>query len=166
MTGLFVILSRIGIRSRVFGGFALILGFLVLLSVFALQQVGAIGGTVDDLVVSADGDVGMAQVRTALMATDTTVERFIRTRNRDDQDAVKKAIGKVGEILGGIEAKFGALPIIASGKAALRDQLTAYRTTFDSVAATVDRLRAAVDKTEAIGSAASLQAAGIALAAL
>ena len=73
-----VILSRIGIRARVFGGFALTLGFLVLLAFFALTKVGAISDTVGDLVTSADCDAAMSQVRTVLAVVDGAVERFIQ----------------------------------------------------------------------------------------
>src|SRR5437773_2174364 len=44
-----VLLSRIGIRPRVFGGYALILGFLTVLALFAVVQVGRIAGTVGRL---------------------------------------------------------------------------------------------------------------------
>jgi len=47
------ILSRIGVRPRIFGGFALVLSFLVLLAGFAIMQVEGIGGTVNELVTSA-----------------------------------------------------------------------------------------------------------------
>jgi hypothetical protein len=36
-------MSRVGIRPRVFGGFALVLSFLVLLAGFAIVQVERIG---------------------------------------------------------------------------------------------------------------------------
>ena len=51
-------MSRVGVRPRVFGGFALVLSFLVLLAGFAMVQVERIGGTVNELVTSAAGDAG------------------------------------------------------------------------------------------------------------
>src|ERR1700722_9044360 len=100
---LFLLLSRIGIRPRVFGGYALILGFLIALAIFAVVQVGQIGGTVGELVVSADGDAGMARVRTSLLAANGTVQRFIRTRNVADRDAAAKAIDGFGQIFDQVE---------------------------------------------------------------
>ena len=68
------ILSWIGVRTRVFGGFALVLSFLVLLGGFAMVQVERIGGTVNELVTSAAGDAGMSQVRAALLSANGAVE--------------------------------------------------------------------------------------------
>src|SRR3978361_2422594 len=91
-----LLLSLVGIRPRVLGGFALILSFLVLLSGFALVQVGQIGGTVNELVSSADGDASMAQVRASLLRANGAVERFIRTLNVGDKAAAAKAINDAG----------------------------------------------------------------------
>ena len=84
-----LLLSRIGIRPRIFGGFALILGFLTVVALLAVTRLGEIGGTVGDLVSSADGDSGMAQVNAALLSANTAVEKFIRTRNLGDRDSAK-----------------------------------------------------------------------------
>src|SRR5258708_22717630 len=82
-----VTLSRLGIRPRMFGGFALILGILLMLAFFALQQIDAIGGTAGDLVTSADGDAGMSRVRVSLMATNRALERFAPTHNQNDRES-------------------------------------------------------------------------------
>src|SRR3569833_330561 len=78
-------LSWIGIRPRIFGGFALVLGFLVLLAGFATMQVERIGGTVNELVVSAAGGGGLSQVRASLLSANGAVEKFIRTWNVGDR---------------------------------------------------------------------------------
>jgi hypothetical protein len=82
----------------VFGGFALVLSFLVLLAGFAVVQVERIGGTVNDLVTSAAGDAGMSQARAALLEANSAVEKFIRTWNVGDKDAAAKAIDGVGKL--------------------------------------------------------------------
>jgi len=68
-----LIMSWIGVRPRVFGGFALILSFLVVLAGFAKVQVEQIGGTVNELVTSAAGDAGMSQARAALLSANGAV---------------------------------------------------------------------------------------------
>src|SRR5882724_8360547 len=159
-----VTLSRLGIRPRMFGGFALILGILLMLAFFALQQVDSIGGTVGDLVTSADGDAGMSRVRVSLMATNGAVERFVRTHNQNDRDTAKRGIDAFAQTFESVDQRFGALPAIAAGKRALMDAIGQYRAGFDAVSANVDRLRNAVSKTEALGSSAGLDASAIALA--
>jgi len=121
-----LLLSQIGIRPRILGGFALILSFLVLLSGFALVQVGQIGGTVNELVSSADGDARMAQVRGSLLGANGAVERFIRTLNVGDKDAAAKAIDAVGDLLDQTVKQFGNLPAIASGSGVLKTTLGSY----------------------------------------
>src|ERR1700722_14741247 len=112
---LFLLLSRIGIRPRVFGGYALILGFLIALAAFAAVQVGRIGGTVGELVVSADGDAGMARVRTSLLLANGAVEKFIRTGTAADREAAAKAIDGFGRTFDQIDRQFAELPAIAAG---------------------------------------------------
>ena len=90
------LLSWIGIRPRIFGGFALVLSFLVLLAGFATMQVERIGGTVNELVVSAAGDAGMSQVRAALLGANGAVEKFFRTWNVGDRESAGTAIENVG----------------------------------------------------------------------
>ena len=104
-------MSWIGIRPRIFGGFALILSFLVLLAGFAIIQVEQIGRTVDQLVVSAGGDAGMWQVRAALLEANGAVERFIRTSNVSDKSVATKAIQKVGQLADRVE-RADRLPVI------------------------------------------------------
>ena len=159
-----LLLSQIGIRPRILGGFALILSFLVLLSGFALVQVGQIGGTVNELVSSADGDARMAQVRGSLLGANGAVERFIRTLNVGDKDAAAKAIDAVGGLLDQTVKQFSNLPAIASGSGALKTTLESYRSSFAAVASAVDRLRAASGKTEVQGAAAGLDIGGIQIA--
>lgn len=159
-----VILSRIGIRTRVFGGFALTLGFLVLLAFFALTKVGAISDTVGDLVTSADCDAAMSQVRTVLAVVDGAVERFIRTRNLGDLDAAKTAIDGFGKTFDEVDRKFSNLPAVADSRNALTERFGKYRTAFSAVAAAADRLRVSLAKTEALGAVAGLDAGGIAVA--
>jgi methyl-accepting chemotaxis protein len=159
-----VALSRLGIRPRMFGGFALILGILLMLAFFALQQIDAIGGTVGDLVTSADGDAGMSRVRVSLMATNGAVERFVRTHNQNDRDAAKRGIDAFAQTFETVDQRFGALPAIAAGKRALMDGIGQYRAGFDALSASVDRLRNAVTKTEALGSSAGLDASAVTLA--
>jgi methyl-accepting chemotaxis protein len=157
-------LSRIGIRPRIFGGFALILSFLIVLAGFAAMQVQRIGGTVDELVISAAGDAGMSQVRAALLSANGAVEKFIRTWNVGDKDTASKAIGQVAEQTDRIEQQFARLPAVADGVDPVRTALMSYRSSFAAAADAVDRLRNATTKTEAIGAAAGLDAGGIQVA--
>jgi methyl-accepting chemotaxis protein len=152
-----LLLSRIGIRARIFGGFALILGFLAVLALFALLRLSEIGATVGDLVTSANGDAGMARVHESLLGANNLVEKFIRTRNLGDRQAAAKAIDDFGRIFEQVDGQFGRLPAIADGRAVLGDALAAYRTAFTAVSGAVDHLRTASAKTEALGAKAGLQ---------
>jgi methyl-accepting chemotaxis protein len=156
-----LLLSRIGIRPRIFGGFALILAFLTVVALLAVTRLSEIGGTVGELVTSADGDAGMARVHAALLSANTAVEKFIRTRNLGDRDSAAKAIDKFGQVFDEIEQRFGNLPAIASGRSVLADSHDTYRKSFTAVAAAVDHLRNASTKSEALGASASLDFAGI-----
>src|SRR3954463_14889182 len=120
------LLSWIGIRPRIFGGFALVLSFLVLLAGFATVQVEHIGGTVNELVPSSAGDAGMSQVRAALLGANGAVEKFIRTWNVGDKDAAGKAIDGVGELTDQVEKQSGRLKVIAEGVGSVRSALAAY----------------------------------------
>jgi len=157
--------SRIGIRPRVLGGFGLILGFLLILAVFVVGQVGQIGGTIGELVTSADGDAGMARVHTSLLAANNAVEKFIRTRNLGDRDAATKAIEGFGQTFDQIDQRFGGLPAIAAGRDVLKAALVNYGASFTAVSGAIDRLRGATTKTEALGAAAALDTSGIAVIA-
>jgi len=159
-----LMLSSIGVRPRVFGGFALVLSFLVLLAGFAMVQVGQIGGTVNDLVTSAAGDAGMSQVRAALLGADGAVEKFIRTWNVGDKDAAAKAIEGVGQLADQVDRQFGKLQAIADGIGPVKTSLETYRSSFAAAAAAVDRLRAATTKADAHGAAAGLDVGGIQVA--
>jgi methyl-accepting chemotaxis protein len=159
-----LMMSWIGVRPRVFGGFALILGFLVLLAGFAMIQVEQIGGTVNELVTSAAGDAGMSQVRAALLGANNAVENFIRTWNVGDKDAATKAIEGVGKLADQVEQKFGKLQAIADGAGLVRTELQTYRSSFAAAAEAVDRLRAATTKTDAQGAGAALNVGGIQVA--
>ena len=156
-----LLLSRIGIRPRIFGGFALILGFLTVVALLAVTRLGEIGGTVGDLVGSADGDAGMARVHAALLSANTAVEKFIRTRNLGDRDSAMKAIDKFGEVFDRIEGQFGRLPAIAEGHGVLVGAHDTYRKSFTAVSAAVDHLRQASTKSDALGAAASLDVGAI-----
>src|SRR3569832_1875854 len=103
------VMSSIGVRPRIFGGFALVLSFLVLLAGFAMVQVAGIGGTVNELVTSAAGDAGMSQVRAALLGANGAVEKFIRTWNVGDKEAAAKAIDNGGGRGGRGERREGEL---------------------------------------------------------
>jgi methyl-accepting chemotaxis protein len=157
-------MSWIGVRPRVFGGFALVLSFLVLLGGFAMVQVERIGGTVNELVTSAAGDAGMSQVRAALLSANGAVEKFIRTWNVGDRDAATQAIARVGQLTDQIERQFGALPTIVEGVAPVRTSLETYRSSFAAATEAVDRLRAATTKTDAHGAVAGLNVGGIQVA--
>jgi methyl-accepting chemotaxis protein len=159
-----LMMSWIGVRPRVFGGFALVLSFLVLLAGFAIVQVGRIGGTVDELVTSAAGDAGMSQVRAALLSANGAVEKFIRTWNVGDKAAATKAIEGVGKLADQVEQQFGRLQAIADGAGPVRSSLETYRSSFAAAAEAVDRLRAATTKTDALGAAAGLNVGGIQVA--
>src|SRR5689334_24825580 len=100
------VMSWIGVRPRVFGGFALVLSFLVLLGGYAMVQVERIGGTVNELVTSAAGDAGMSQVRAALLGANGAVEKFVRTWNVGDREDATKAIANVGQLTDRMEAQF------------------------------------------------------------
>jgi methyl-accepting chemotaxis protein len=157
-------MSWIGVRPRVFGGFALVLSFLVVLGGFAMVQVERIGGTVNELVTSAAGDAGMSQVRAALLSANGAVEKFIRTWNVGDKDAATQAIAGVGQRADQIERQFGTLPTIADGVGPVRAALETYRSSFAAAAEAVDRLRAATTKTDAHGAVAALNVGGIQVA--
>ncbi|MGA7808132.1 methyl-accepting chemotaxis protein, partial [Bradyrhizobium sp.] len=159
-----LLLSRIGVRPRVFGGFALVLSFLVLLAGFAMVQVERIGGTVNELVTSAAGDAGMSQVRAALLGANGAVEKFTRTWNVADKAAATKAIEDVGRLADQVDGQFGRLQAIADGAGPVRDSLETYRSSFAAAANAVDRLRAATTKTDALGAAAGLDVGGIQVA--
>ena len=159
-----LMMSWIGVRPRVFGGFALVLSFLVLLAGFAMVQVGQIGGTVNDLVNSAAGDAGMSQVRAALLGADGAVEKFIRTWKVGDKDAATKAIDGVGQLADQVDRQFGKLPAIADGLGPVKTSLETYRSSFAAAAEAVDRLRAATTKADAHGAAAGLDVGGIQVA--
>jgi methyl-accepting chemotaxis protein len=158
------ILSRIGVRPRIFGGFALVLSFLVLLAGFAIIQVEGIGGTVNELVTSASGDAGMSQVRAALLSADNAVEKFIRTWNVGDKDAATKAIDNVGKMADQVDRDFGKLGAIGEGVGPVRAALETYRSSFAAAAEAVDRLRAATIKTDAHGANAGLDVGAIQVA--
>jgi methyl-accepting chemotaxis protein len=157
-------MSWIGVRPRVFGGFALVLSFLVLLAGFATVQVERIGGTVNELVASAAGDAGMSQVRAALLGANSAVEKFIRTWNVGDKDAAAKAIDGVGKLADQVDQQFGKLPAIAEGIGPVKTALETYRSSFNAAADAADRLRAATTKTDAQGAAAGLNVGGIQVA--
>jgi methyl-accepting chemotaxis protein len=157
-------MSWIGVRPRVFGGFALVLSFLVLLGGFAMVQVERIGGTVNELVTSAAGDAGMSQVRAALLSANGAVEKFIRTWNVGDRDAATQAIARVGQLTDQIERQFGTLPTIVEGVGPVRASLETYRSSFAAATEAVDRLRAATTKTDAHGAVAGLNVGGIQVA--
>jgi methyl-accepting chemotaxis protein len=159
-----LMMSWIGVRPRVFGGFALVLSFLVLLAGFAMVQVGQIGGTVNDLVNSAAGDAGMSQVRAALLGADGAVEKFIRTWKVGDKDAATKAIDGVGQLADQVDRQFGKLPAIADGLGPVKTSLETYWSSFAAAAEAVDRLRAATTKADAHGAAAGLDVGGIQVA--
>jgi methyl-accepting chemotaxis protein len=159
-----LMMSWIGVRPRVFGGFALILSFLVLLAGFAMIQVEQIGGTVNELVTSAAGDAGMSQVRAALLGANGAVEKFIRTWNVGDREAATKAIEGVGQLTDQVDQKFGKLQAIADGAGLVRTELQTYRSSFAAAAEAVDRLRAATTKTDAQGATAALNVGGIQVA--
>jgi len=158
------LLSSIGVRPRIFGGFALVLSFLVLLAAFAMVQVERIGGTVNELVTSASGDAGMSQVRAALLGANGAVEKFIRTWNVGDKAAAAKAITGVGQMAEQVEAQYGKLQAIADGAASVRSALETYRNSFTAAAEAVDRLRAATTKADNLGATAGLTAGGIQVA--
>jgi methyl-accepting chemotaxis protein len=154
-------LSSVGVRPRVFGAFALILSFLVLLAGFAMVQVGRIGGTVGELVTSAAGDAGMSRVRASLLGANGAVEKFIRTWNVADKDAAAKALDAVGALTDQVDRQFGDLQPIADSGGAITAALQGYRASFVAAAGAVDRLRAASLKTETFGAAAGLDLGGI-----
>src|SRR5579871_2791196 len=122
-----LLLSRIGIRPRIFGGFALILAFLTVVALLAVTRLSEIGSTVGDLVTSADGDAGMARVHAALLSANGAVEKFIRTRNLGDRDTATKAIDNAAQVFGTIDQQFGSLPAIASGRSVLVEALDTYK---------------------------------------
>jgi methyl-accepting chemotaxis protein len=158
------LLSWIGIRPRIFGGFALVLSFLVLLAGFATVQVERIGGTVNELVTSASGDAGMSQVRASLLGANGAVEKFIRTWNVGDRDAATKAIEHVGKLADKVEQQYGQLQAIANGAGAVKTALETYRSSFAAAAEAVDRLRTATTKVDGLGATAGLIASGIQVA--
>src|SRR3569833_975291 len=154
------LLSWIGIRPRIFGGFALVLSFLVLLAGFATMQVERIGGTVNELVTSAAGDAGRSQVRASLLAANGAGEKLIRTWNVGDRDAASKAIANVGNLVDQVEQQYGRLHAIADGISPVKSALEAYRASFAAGAEAVDRLRGAMTKVDGLGATAGLTVGG------
>src|SRR3569833_919516 len=134
-------MSSVGVRPRIFGGFALVLSFLVLLAGFAMVQVERIGGTVNELVTSAAGDAGMSQVRASLLSANGAVEKFIRTWNVGDKDAATKAIAGVGQMAEQVERQYGSLQAVADGTAPVKSALETYRASYTAAAVVVVRLR-------------------------
>jgi methyl-accepting chemotaxis protein len=159
-----LVLSWIGVRPRVFGGFALVLSFLVLLAGFSMVQVERIGDTVNELVTSAAGEAGMSQVRAALLGANGAVEKFVRTWNVGDKEAATKAIEGVGKLADQVEQQFGKLRAIADGAGPVRSELQTYRSSFAAATEAVDRLRAATTKTDALGATAALDFGAIQVA--
>ena len=115
-----------------------------------------IGGTVGDLVASADGDAGMARVHAALLSANTAVEKFIRTRNLGDRDSASRRSTSSVRCSTEIEGQFGRLPAIAEGHGVLAEAHDTYRKSFTAVSAAVDHLRNASTRSEALGASASL----------
>jgi len=159
-----ILLSYVGIRARVFGAFTLFFGFLIVVAIFVFGEVGVIDGAVHDLLTSADADADMSQARIALMGTNAAVEHFIRTGNLNDRDAARSAFDRLAQRLADIDGKFGTLPAIVSGRAALGDATKARRAAIDAVAAAAERLRVAVIKIDTLGAAIGLEAGGVAVA--
>src|ERR1700761_3971240 len=157
-------MSSVGVRPRIFGGFALVLSFLVLLAGFAMVQVERIGGTVNELVTSSAGDAGMSQVRAALLSANGAVEKFIRTWNVGDKDAATKAIENVGKLADDVQGQYGRLQVLADGIAPVRRELASYRSAFAAAGDAVDRLRAATIKADGHGANAGLIMGGIQVA--
>lgn len=155
------LLSWVGVRPRIFGGFALVLSFLVALAGFSLVQVGRIGATVGDLVASADGDASISKVRSSLLGANSAVEKFVRTWNVGDKAAAIKAIDNVGKLAEEADRDFANLQTVAIEGGILRSSLDNYRRSFTAVTDAVDRLRAATAKTAAHGAAAGLDLGGI-----
>jgi methyl-accepting chemotaxis protein len=158
------LMSMVGVRPRIFGGFALVLSFLVLLAGFAMMQVERIGGTVNELVNSAAGDAGMSQVRAALLGANGAVEKFIRTWNVGDREAAVKAIDNVSKLGDQVAQQHGRLQAVMEGIAPVRSALETYRSSFSAAADAVDRLRAATVKTDTHGAMAGLDMSGIQVA--
>jgi methyl-accepting chemotaxis protein len=158
------VMSSIGVRPRIFGGFALVLSFLVLLAGFAMMQVERIGGTVNELVTSAAGDAGMSQVRASLLGANGAVEKFIRTWNVGDKEAATKAIESVATLADQVEQNYRGLQAIANGAGPVKSALETYRASFAAAAEAVDRLRASTTKTDGLGATAGLTAGGIQVA--
>ncbi|MDR3517670.1 MAG: methyl-accepting chemotaxis protein [Azospirillaceae bacterium] len=154
-------LSRASIRSRIFGGFAFNLAFLLLIAFFAWAKVGVIGETVGDLVVSAEADVGMSAARTALADVNSGVERYIRTRSLGDREAAKVAIEKFTAALAVVQEHSSSVSAVSENAAALAEGVTRYRAAFDAIAAAVDQVRALSDQTDGFGAAAGLRTDGI-----
>lgn len=155
------LLSRVGVRPRIFGGFGLVLSLLVTLAGFSLLQVELIGATVGDLVASADGDASISKVRSSLLGANSAVERFVRTWNVGDKASAIKAIDNVGSLAEEADRDFANLKTGVSEGGVLISSLDSYRRSFTAVADAVDRLRAATAKTVAHGAAAGLDIGGI-----
>ena len=158
------LLSSIGIRPRIFGGFALVLSFLVLLAGFAMVQVERIGGTLTNSSPVRPAMPACRRSVPTLLGANSAVEKFIRTWNLGDKEAATKAIENVGGVADQVEQRFGKLADIADGIGPVRSALGTYRGSFAAAADAVDRLRAATTKTDAQGATAGLVAGGIQVA--
>ena len=154
--------ARFGIRTRIFGGFAMLLCFLGILAVFTLQQLGQIGQTVGELVTSADGDAGMARLQSALLTANGTVEKFIRTRNLGDRDEANKQIESFSRTFDEVDQRFSGLAVVAAEHERMKNALGTYRASFAAVNGAIDRVRGATGKIEAMSASAALQTSAIA----
>lgn len=156
-----ILMSRVGIRPRVLGGFGLLLAGMIAAAAFAISQMGAIGDTVGALVHSADADAGMARVGNAMLAADVAIGRAVRTRTQGDESLAKASLNELTSAFDQVDRAFATVPVVASARDQLRQGLVNYRAAFNNLVYAMDLLRKAVLKTEAIGAAAGIDAAGI-----
>lgn len=156
-----ILMSRVGIRPRVLGGFGLLLAGMIAAAAFAISQMGAIGDTVGALVHSANADAGMARVGNAMLAADVAIDRAVRTRTQGDESLAKKRLNELTSAFDQVDRAFATVPVVASARDQLRQGLVNYRAAFNNLVYAMDLLRKAVLKTEAIGAAAGIDAAGI-----
>lgn len=156
-----LLVSHVGIRPRVLGGFGLILVGIIAAAAFTISHISTIGGTVGALVQSADADAGMAKVGAVLLTADSAISRAVRTRSEVDQALAKKRLDELATALDRVESEFGTVSGVASARDQLHQGLVNYRSAFGNLVYAMEHLRKAVAKTEAVGAAASLDAAGI-----
>ena len=156
-------MSWIGVRTRVFGGFALVLSFR---PSRRLRHGSGRANWRDGerLATSAAGDAGMSQVRAALLSANSAVEKIrpdLEHRRQGCRDAGDRARRPADR---SDRTTVRHVAHHRGGRWPGAKSLETYRSSFAAATEAVDRLRAATTKTDAHGAVAGLNVGGIQVA--